>query len=264
MDHHAKLRWARKHFEALQADIARFMDANPYELRVRFDQKRQQYVAALRAPRPLPRDWSLRLGDILHNTRSALDSLVHALAGKHLGRMPSDDEARCIRFVIVDERAAWSDESGRWLAHVSPEVRAKIETLQPYHHPPVRYHHPLSVLRDLTRIDRHRHIALVAEAPNNGGVPVEGPGLRPGTRVTGWRGRFVTGGEIPVVDVKDGAGRKLEPALQAEMRGTGRLCPEITFVEGPPGHGGSVAGFITALHRHVMQDVFRVLDEWLD
>ncbi len=260
MDHHAKLRWARKHLEALQTDMSRFMAATPYELTVRFDQKRQHYIAALRAPKPFPRDWSLRIGDILHNTRGALDSLAHALAEKNLGRLPSDAEAEQIQFVIVDESAAWAAESARWLGHLSPDATAKIEALQPYHRMTVRYGHPLSVLRDLMQIDKHRHIVLFAEAPSSAGVAIDGPGLKPGTRVTGWRGRLVAGSEIAVLDVKDAAGRKIPPARRAELQASGPLSPEITFADGPPSYGGSVTGYLTALHTHILQDVFPVLD----
>jgi hypothetical protein len=263
MDHHAKLRWARKHLETLRTDIDRFMDANPHELAVRFDRKRHQFVAALRAPKPLPRDWSLRVGDILHNSRSALDSLVHALAAQHLGRRPTDDEAARTKFVIVDLADAWPHEAERWLAHVSPEVRDKIEALQPYHRPIVRYQHPLSVLRDLARIDRHRHIVLVAEA-ENARVGLAGPGVRPGTQVTGWQGRLVPGMELPVLDVRDGAGRQIPPALRAGVCASGRLSPEITFADGPPAYGGQVIGFITVLHQHILHEIFAALDDWLD
>ncbi len=264
MDHHAKLRWARKHLESLETDIARFMAATPYELAVRFDQKRQYFVAALRAPKPLPRDWSLRIGDILHNTRSALDSLAHALAAKHLGRVPSDDEAEQIRFEIVDDADAWRRDAERWLGKLSPDARAKIEALQPYHRTSVRYGHPLSVLRDLSHTDRHRHVALFAEAVNGACLAIEGPGLPPGTQVTGWRGRLVGGTEVVVLDVKDASGRKIPPTRHPDMHASGHLCPEITFADGPPGYGGSVTGFLTALHKHIAQEVFPVLDECLD
>lgn len=264
MDHHAKLRWARKHLEALQADMKGFMAATPYELTVRFDQKRQHYVAALRAPKPLPRDWSLRIGDILHNARSALDSLAYALAAKHLGRLPSDDEAEQIQFPIVDAAGAWRRDSERWLDHLSPDATAAIEALQPYHRTTVRYGHPLSVLRDLTCIDKHRHIALFAEAPSTAGVAIKGPGLRAGTQVTGWRGRLVAGAEIAVLDVKDASGRKIPPGRRPEMHASGHLSPEITFADGPPAYGGSVTGYLTALHTHILQDVFPVLDACLE
>ncbi len=264
MDHHAKLRWARKHLEALQADMSRFMAATPYELTVRFDEKRQHYMAALRAPKPFPRDWSLRIGDILHNTRSALDSLAYALAAKHLGRLPSDDEAEQIRFLIVDDAAAWPADAIRRLRHLSPAATAAIEALQPYHRMTVRYGHPLSVLRDLAHVDRHRHIALFAEAPSSAGVAVEGPGLPPGSRVTGWRGRLVAGTEIAVLDVKDASGRKIPPARRAGLHASGQLSPEITFADGPPAYGGSVTGYLSALHTHILHDVFPPLDACLE
>jgi hypothetical protein len=264
MDHHAKLRWARKHLEALQDDMSRFMAATPYEITVRFDQKRQHYIAALRAPKPFPRDWSLRIGDILHNTRSALDSLAYALAAKNLGRPPSDAEADQIQFVIVDDAASWAADAARSLRQLSPGAAAKIEALQPYHRMTVRYGHPLSVLRDLTQIDRCRHIVLFAEAPGNAGVAIDGPGVPPGTRVTGWRGRLVAGTEVAVLDVKDASGRRIPATRRAGLHASGPLSPEITYADGPPAYGGSVTGYIAALHTHILQDVFPVLDALLE
>src|SRR3954466_14053895 len=99
MDHRAKLEWAKQHLDILEASIKEFVDGDSCKLGVRFDVEANHYVACLREVKEVPSEWSLMVGDIVHNMRSTLDSVTYALARKNLGRPPTEAEVKQIQFV---------------------------------------------------------------------------------------------------------------------------------------------------------------------
>lgn len=77
-------------------------------------------------------EWSLAFGDIIHNYRSALDSLAWAMA--HLdGRRPDERDAAHIYFPIKKTFAQFDSEARGRLKSVPGFVLTRMEQVQPYH-----------------------------------------------------------------------------------------------------------------------------------
>ena len=102
---------------------------------------------------------SLILGDAVHNLRSALDRLAYQLALLHTGENIQRPDS--IQFPICDSIGAFSDAKDRRLREIAPDHVAIMERFQGYHRVDGGqavgpYFHPLSKLRDLANVDKHR------------------------------------------------------------------------------------------------------------
>lgn len=162
-DSQRKLDWARKHLAIVQDSFRDFVRADGNSVDVQYDSKLEEYVVVARAKGPVPDDWSLMLGDIIHNIRSSLDSLMFALVERHAPGGLSRAEIERIQFLICDTRAEFEarvahKQRVRWY----PPIVAVMERLQPYHLQHGLGPSPLSVLRDLSNIDKHRHIVTTS------------------------------------------------------------------------------------------------------
>ena len=258
MDHRAKLDWAHQHLIALDSEIKAFVnDGEAHAMTLKFDEVRQKYVAILHVTKPLPGDWSLKIGDILHNTRSALDSLTYALAVKNLRRAPTLKEVKRIQFVIVDAPEDWDGACKSNLSCLSPLARKAIEAVQPYHRTDVKFRHFLSVMRDLSNVDKHRHVIVVGEAANTAGVTIEGPDIDPRSTIAGWHGPLVDGAEIATWDFRHSDGSTVPKELHPKMHVQGHVSVDITFSRSHATPvGGSVTGFLFGLCQNVRDNIF--------
>lgn len=102
---------------------------------------------------------SLILGDMIYNLRSALDRLAYQLALMHTGG--NIERPGRIQFPICDSIGAFSDAKDKWLSEIAPDHVAIMERFQGYHRVDGGqavgpYFHPLSKLRDLANVDKHR------------------------------------------------------------------------------------------------------------
>ena len=164
-----KLNWAKKHFELLNGEISRFLDAEPYGAEVReFDSESQSFIIRSVVKTELPRGWPLVIGDCVHNLRSALDHLAWQLAtDRATGLAPKGTE-----FPVFLERDKYKklDRSGRpapgsgafKVRGMSAAAQAAIEGLQPYNRSDgVPELHPLWLLQALSNEDKHRVLSVV-------------------------------------------------------------------------------------------------------
>jgi hypothetical protein len=122
---------------------------------VDYDPDEGRYVVyAKTRPEPLP-NLSLILGDVIHCARGALDFTAWQLACKHLGREPTDEEARSIQFPIMPCPGRFA--KSRVLAFVSEEMANEMGKHQPY--PGSNSGDDcLAVLRWISNRDKHRLI----------------------------------------------------------------------------------------------------------
>ena len=98
--------------------------------------------------------FSLLIGDVLHNLRSALDHLAYALAEKHhAGRSLPDAIARESEFPIYryDNPTAFTKKT----RGIHPEAQKIIAELQPYQRGSECALDRLWMLHDLTTTDKH-------------------------------------------------------------------------------------------------------------
>ncbi len=257
-DHRKKLDWARKHLDTLNQSIRVFVDGKPYKSSVKYDPKESAYVARITEVTQLPADWSLMIGDVVHNLRSALDALTYSLAVKNLGREPTEAEAKQIQFAIVDQLKDWPGECGRRLKHLSPNAQAIIQSLQPYHRAEPAQQHVLSGLRDLSNVDKHRHIVTVLAGAISSRFGIEGPGIKPGTFINGYAGRIQKGTVLARWKFS-GVPRGVEP----KMRVDGELTLDIAFVNPSTVEDGSVRDTLRLMHLCIEKYVFPPLEALL-
>ena len=100
---------------------------------------------------------SVILGDTFHNLRSALDHLAYQLALWHT--CGNIRKPKSIQFPICDSIEAFDNAKDRWLGEIASDHVAIMERFQGYHRVDGGqgpYFHPLSKLRDLSNVDKHR------------------------------------------------------------------------------------------------------------
>ncbi len=268
-----KVEWAKANIDLLEGEIGGFIGPKTYKVEVYPD-----YEAGEQDPEFViigealvdPPDEALapRIGDIVHDLRSALDHLVWTLSDNHSpappppkGKMPVP--WRHVSFPITFESSEWAAAVGRSLAKVDPALRARFRELQPWFtNPSAPEFSDLYCLEQLWNTDKHRHLSLVSsfvglknvfqkwpfqipEPPKEWHVDFDileqrpaGPFKR-GTKVKlgriAWRGNFWS--TIPQMN--------MDP----------KLTFGIAFGEGPPAYGALVVSEL----RYIAETVRRTI-----
>jgi hypothetical protein len=258
--HREKLEWARKQTDLLNADIRAFVEGDAYGTVMQFDPQTKKLTIRFKVTATFPPDWSLRIGDILHNQRSALDALAYALAFKHSGK-PTDKEARPIQFPICESPNDF--KSGLWrLVRLSPSAIDAIESIQPYKRRKPGAIHELTALGDLNNIDKHRHLVPCYTAGNGRIVlqlePLRGiHSIKAGPPVTvRFNGRLENDAVLGVVDVPSGVDPVLDIAKHAKM------AVDVSLDEPAAGNAG-IASVLHLIDRDIRQVVFPTLEKCL-
>ena len=120
-----------------------------------------------RYERGLPDVFSLELGEMLYQFRSALDSCVYAAAIVESGQEPPPKEEN-LEFPICDSPAKFKKATWK-IAPLTKKRRDIIESVQPYKTPPdlrpefrvFNINRTLAILNDWARKDRHRQLRVV-------------------------------------------------------------------------------------------------------
>ena len=155
----AKLGWARRHLDSLRRDVGAFFSEHPCTARVEPDREGDGLVVRMEhVPRIPALEWGLVVGDCVHTLRSALDSIAWELAGAD----PFDTRTAFPIFMTAEE---YEDRAPRRLARLSPQARAAIDKVQPFHTADPAGH-PLWILDRLHTAGRHRLLSSVAVMPD--------------------------------------------------------------------------------------------------
>ena len=190
----AKAQHAGSHIELVRAAELEYLNRAPWSLDP--EPTGQNYVTnlRLRVLEPPPTWGVLHAGDALHNMSSALDSIAFALARKTFGPELDSDERlqRQTEFPVKyskQDLLAWANERGRsrlfspedldTLWHVQSYFWARVAWEESESGPTpgspeereARARDPLTRLRDLNNVDKHRrlHISLLGpDVPNWG------------------------------------------------------------------------------------------------
>ena len=136
-----------RHCKDVQHSIVREVDR---------DENKQTWVFRGVTPEP-PIAWSITVGEILYNLRSALDHLVWQLVLAN-GQCPR----RSNRFPITEDHEKWELQKVGALKGVCQEHQAKIGYLQPFTGG-IGLSFDVSMLKsldDLSNIEKHRHLIL--------------------------------------------------------------------------------------------------------
>jgi hypothetical protein len=156
----AKLTRANRHAEELICEIAAWGERHPYGHTSEFDPDTSTYVFRYRIYEPPPPEWSVIIGDIVHNLASALDHLAWQLVILNC-RTPID---RQTAFPIFGDKEKWESSKrlgGQWMMEgMSDFHKLALRWYQPYwSNDPEKP--PLARLRQLWNFDKHRTLTPV-------------------------------------------------------------------------------------------------------
>ena len=175
---------------------------------VREDTDEQVWMYRGETPK-VPLEWSVRIGEILYNLRSALDHLVWQLVLVN-GQTPG----RHNTFPIVSDKSKWNKEKSRKLKGISQRDEEMIRRLQPY---TGGINLPFDVLafwmlHALCNIDKHRHLILAAVSLDMS-KPIFGHDFSP---VQGLKGRVYSGKIVKgkVLSCFNNAETEINPSFQ--------------------------------------------------
>ena len=186
---------------------------------IREDVNKQVWIYRGETPEA-PIEWSVRIGEILYNLRSALDHLVWQLVLAN-GEKPG----RHNEFPIVNDASEWGQARGRKLKGISQAAAARIERLQPY---TGGIGFPFNVfafrtLRTLCNIDKHRHLMLAVIGSyginpiifGHNHPPLDRPGSSPPLQGYGPKGKIERG---TILLCLNDAESEISPDFQIEVR----------------------------------------------
>lgn len=150
-----KLEWANHHLETLQQAIQAWRKQRPYEIvgNIVHEGDVRKYLLTAKVSIPIHSDFSLLVGDICNNARSALDYTLWQL---WLLTDPAFDGI--VYFPICDSLGEFNKRAKKDIRGLTAKQRAIIEELQPYNTGSKAF----SILRDLNNSDKHRRIQFFA------------------------------------------------------------------------------------------------------
>jgi len=164
----AKLNRAVEQFGGLQQEIRRFLESNPYRVECERDPEADEWVIVQYPVGDFPDHWTLVLGEIFYNLRSALDHAVYALTILNHGT-----ELDCTEFPVFSDEARFRDKkkgtgeptkiSGLYrIRGLAKKTQAVIESLQPFRikNAPVGHLSTIALVNELCNIDKHRTLHL--------------------------------------------------------------------------------------------------------
>jgi len=260
MNHRLKLARAAEHLAALKSATQDYSREVNHRLVRGYDPLTDEFIVRVQITKPIPLEWGLIIGDVLHNLRSALDSLVFELAERHAGGL-GVQEVRKIQFPICDRPGTFQTEvkQKKKLLHVTPKAVAEAERLQPYMPTAWPGGNPLGILRDLSDIDKHRKLLLAysnlgsgtvrisragADKSEHFDVPMLGGVLRDGTIIA----RFQLPARFPATDVRMATSMGLAYTLDEGFSGYDR---------------GDVHQFLDYVRIFIEREVFPALESFL-
>jgi hypothetical protein len=127
----AKLRRANTHRETLNKLVQEFEACRPYTLTPEPGEEPNEMPYRLRIRREAPAEISTVIGDVLHNLRSALDSLAYKLAAQSKGQALTKQEERLTSFPWCQHPSEYDG-----LMRVSlyaPEAQKAMRVMQPFY-----------------------------------------------------------------------------------------------------------------------------------
>lgn len=253
VDVQLKLRRATWHLQMLNAQVGSFDERDPYGDTTDFHPVtpyEADYVVRMKVNRePLP-EWSLTIGDCLHNLRASLDYAVLALWRRHSGCPPRMED---VQFPIYSTQDGFRRGRRRRIGGVHPGAKRIIRLAQPYQRRDDARMHPLMVLSELSNHDKHRVLhtthAVVQEsvlevaARENAVIAKQSP-LRVGAFNDGdevFRVRVVSVGPKPKLDLV------FKPTYG------------VAFAQDGPGRGGLVANLLNDMRLYIRDELLASL-----
>lgn len=182
-DHTLKLRRALSHLEYLQNWAANWTAEQECNVEAKPDPKRGgNVVVTAYAAQPPADPLAVVIGECLHNMRSALDLLAYELALDY-SKALSKEIADKSEFPVIPDKDSkgnggkggviWTSKAPVKIQGIDPKAQAEIKALQPYHAgTPGFLKHPLWVLHELDRVNKHRLLHAVAAVSQGVGLRI--------------------------------------------------------------------------------------------
>lgn len=171
-----KIDRAKKHFNDLNAEITAFSALEPYRIVVDEDSEPAVKIYKVHIIEQVPEIWSASIGDIIHNLRSALDSLATSLVIAN--GQTSEVVMSETYFPIRRCKANLADGNAMaFFRRTGPKAEKLIRRLQPYRG---GRGHALWQLHRLDIIDKHRTIIPVGANLAKVQIAAHGDSAHPG------------------------------------------------------------------------------------
>jgi hypothetical protein len=265
-----KLERALHHIKTLQRSMGAWMGESPHSVREEqepyidpqghFIINMQRTVLRLHVAKPIPTEWSLIAGDAAHNLRSCLDHVALALNAK--GYADSNQGAELPQRAIEQSEfpifgdtdskgqtgqgpAMFTRAVKRKLADATQEAIDVIEGVQPYTEGEKARMHPLWVIHELDRIDKHRDLLLTSSV-------TQGMDARH-FRTRGPFMEIAIGQLGPIED--GGVVTSWVPMLGAEMDYDAKFTFGVAFGHGTGAEGIPLLEGLTGLYGYVRERV---------
>ena len=167
----SKLKRANEHIQKLSVDIPLWSNQNPAKCQCVLKEERLGFKLILNefTPPSTLSDWSLSIGESVHNLRSSLDNLAYALAT--LKQNPPS-KPRAIKFPIYQEETQFRNGSASTLGQLTQLAAELIEKMQPFQRNNSNVKgtpadDPLVILNWLSNQDKHQIPIVVHLLPNS-------------------------------------------------------------------------------------------------
>jgi hypothetical protein len=169
-----KLQRAAEHAATLEAEVAAYLAEEPADVQVEPGDSDFEYLCRLIVRHEPPPSWSAVIGDVLHNVRSALDSITYSILIGRAASAVSDESKRRIGFPITASSEKFN--SSRWDQGLADgSTKRMVRAYQPFADigdlnfgqedaEQVIQRHPLTQLRDLSNFDKHRSLHPIVVA----------------------------------------------------------------------------------------------------
>jgi hypothetical protein len=186
----AKANRAQSHLRSLDQLVAEFRATEPYTVVPQPTDTPGQTEFRLHVHKPMPPEISTTIGDVLHNLRSALDSVAYEIARRSLGRpIRTKEERACVfpvtetpeRFEQFFNEASKHEPARIRAALYGVQARAAFRSVQPFRIHEEAILHGVQVtdtdeqeyrwselywLTQLSNLDKHRRLTLMAWWPD--------------------------------------------------------------------------------------------------
>ena len=170
----AKVGRAKEHLDALKSSIeSATVGGECYVVVKEANPDAGEYVFRIRINKQPPiTEWSLLIGDCLHNTRSALDHLFWALLlKKNTGGLTKGTSDAT--FPITREWATFNGRKKKLEGWVGQQALAMLEGLQPYKSAGGWNKSPLMFLHDFDITDKHKLLLPAVHILNSGQIQTQ-------------------------------------------------------------------------------------------
>lgn len=194
-----KFQRAETHFRTLHDEINGFLNGDFYAAGVQLDRNRHP-VVRIKLTRPIPGEWSVLIGEIVYDLRSALDHLAYQLAIAESGDPLPDDIERSCAFPIFDngpkfrrrtKKGSPDRRSGLFkIQGINRRAQATIERLQPYHGRKNPASYGLLILEELSNVDKHRLLHVTTAALERSRYRITSPAIQRITKIRAYDRAF--------------------------------------------------------------------------